>query len=1008
MRDLTVNCRLGALTAMMKALCIGRKGWLVVSRFQVDETVKAAAASIATLYGRKTMGAASPDELATCVPFVSLVESLVVEDELDVANPAVLLALMKAIDTHARIRVDNSIPLGGREIDTVSKIVHAVGIMIRIDPAAPSGMRSRQDAAGSVLDYSYKEMTSQRKMPRYLEVYCEFLCATLRNAESRSEVLALLNVVNNRGLEEKNSDNPAAFVSGSQLVGRSLQSEGSQPFGLDWPQFQPHRGDDPPLVERSNYFAKVKEWCESGREVLLLAGDSGNGKSTIAREAVQRFSSDKSGTRVAYVDASNVHSFIRTLNNYVVDGPFVSEKDAVDAFVMVIGSAEHQSSSTLVLLDNVATFEQIEQIALWAPRVLITAEEQLIPSDFQRPHHRVDIEPMELDVACELINWFRPDERHDSARFAECVGRKPRIIIDCLGMYEPDDMTLDGMSDLIDAEEARLIQRSGTGQRAVDRLYRDYFIRLESQDMAAAMFLACIAHLSLDSVPIDVSGRTLAEYAAQRPEYGAVSPGNARMYAKPLTRRYLVQRNQTAIRIHGVTAGLFRDVTRADRSEIIRAFIAAYFEFRKTTMTHTAGMIYPELVNWAPTICNVLRSIPVDVRNEFDRDKLSYLVADVRIGMTYIGRFKDYIGLIAAPMDDILTFREESERQIALYRFGMLSRSEFADCMENLKSKIPAPLAEFFLNLHRGFAQYQVREFAAKQGSLIRIETIPDESIAFTYRSTLIVTLIETMEWIGVGSVVLGLTHSVDQNELQRFPSMATEVSGMIVGVYSRQWNRSDATAWFTLLSELSHTHGSDESKFYDTHRLTAKAWLLRCSIIDDASAAAASGGFVEAARIQVDYGRRRDAVGLLSESLMINLMYFGGPANYVGLDLDDDRLLKGLLNTLDEPHIACRLSIVKEYVDCREGSVYSLDMTRLVHETDRAWNAYQDARGYRIGLASQVALLHKRNSRKTEMRTAMQRLSTFLHMRGGFTDVTDALQWIESSCVNRNFVLSV
>lgn len=955
--------------------------------------IEAAAVSLAGLYGRATMGAANPVELAACVPFLVFIGSLLQDNgQPKLTDAPAVLNLMRAVDVYARMHPDGTVPLNGRDIATTSNIITAVGIMLRVAPGAPHKMRERQDAAGSILGYSYKEMTKNRKMSGYQKEYCKYIRSVLQDPSSRAEVLRLASAMDHR------VDEPDLVHSSNH----SLSNE--SPNTPDWLRHWSFRNDgDPPLVERPDYFDKVREWFESSNEVLLLAGDSGNGKSTIAKESLQRCIMAVSGALLAYIDASNIHSFTRSLNKYVEGGPYINEKDAVDEFVRAIGTDEHRARGTVVLLDNAVAFEQIEQIAYWSPRVVITAEERLIPEDFPRANVRIDVESMELGAACELISWFRPNELPEAARFAGLVGSKPRIIVDCLGMYEPGDMTLTEMSDLIEEEQVRLIQRSGTSDRAVDRLYRTYFDRLESGDFVASILLACIAHLSVESVPASICGRTIEEFARLNPELGRPNATAISVYAKPLIRRYLVWREGSMICSHGVTTRLFRDVTAAKQADVVEAFVKAYFNLRPRRMKESIGHIYPELVKWAPTICAIIKNIPSVLVASIDSAQIDLLVADVRVGMTSLGRFEDYLDLIHSNNGISLGYIEYSQMLNACYSYGRLRRDEYVSMTKSFRESNPQVKVDLHSDSNLAMAEYKVRDFALKSQLKPSMHAVVLDEAAKTVSSVnYLWRICEISEWLGLGEIAKSAIAAVDRDTLIARPVVAGNAAGAAIRFYRRHPDVDALDSWYAYLRRVGDNEELTGSRLFEASLSGASAWLARGRIFDVASARDASDLFVVAAHDQVVVGYRRMALELFVEAQIIERLF--------GLVVESDqrrKLLQDLLASLDEPHLHCRLKIVEQYLILRDG-MYSLKLGELHDLTVIARDDYEDIVGYSLGLSAQAMLLNGRNSRKGELRKLTRELSRVIESRFAFSGHTDVAEWLSRRISEGNLLVRI
>ncbi|MGW5216360.1 hypothetical protein ACWEQA_00690 [Nocardia sp. NPDC004085] len=974
------------------------------------KTLRAAAQELTQLYNDASRGAVHLDQLGELTYLTALVSEALGPADPGVEDPAILLQMLCAVDGYAKAaanKVAKANRKGQRQHQpTDHDIARAVGDMILLDYDADHGLVARRASAGAKVGTKGREMHDtpdpqrRHKLPAYRRSYVGYLWKTLSTSESRQSVLNRLTTP-----ELIESNEAKVSLPGGKLDSDRIYSEENLAVAVplpseDWLRVAGHtQSDGPPILERTDYLAKVREWVDRDGRVLLLAGDSGNGKSTIARQAL---AGGAQAPSVYYIDAANVHSFTRTINRYLSGGSVVNIKEAVDRFVEMIARREGHIPAPIVFLDNVGNFSEVEPIAVWAPRTLITAEEKLIPNDFEHPHQTIDVEPLPVPLAHQLTAWFRPTESQDAvARFVHAVGCKPRIIVDCLGMFSADDMTLDEMSDLIVDEEARLIQQSGIGRRAVHRLYRSYFIRLESEDVLASLFLACIAHLGLDSVPMDICGRTLAEYVNANPEYGKLSAAAAKVYAQPLIRRYLITQDRAAIRVHGVTTQLFRDVTRDHRADVVRAFIAAYFEIRPRIVTESIGRMYPELVDWAPTICTILKQIPPAVLATIDRDQLNFLAADVRIGMRFLGRFEDYIEMVHTPNGISLGYIEYRELLYACYSFGVLDRVDFAQRLADFHDRTPLPTAELAINFEIARATYKMREFAADPASqILKREALRSPGDLALHKISMVVIICTAFEWLGIGNITRNIFDGINREEFSAYPAIACVLAEHAIEFFGNHGYTDMAETWYAFLSQFRDSSEVADSQAYEASIATGRAWIARSAIHEAATAHIASDAFVAAAHRKVRVGDRRGAARLYVEAVIIDRLF--------RLDYTDDperRSLSQLLDSLDEPHLLCRLEIIDEFVS-QAGSVYRLDLKHVADRTQRVKIQFQDARGYRMGVAAQVVLLRGRRTRKAELRSAIRELATQMALHRGIADEDEAIRWVEANCSDERFML--
>ncbi|UGT62869.1 ATP-binding protein [Nocardia asteroides] len=972
------------------------------------QLLRVVAEELTSLYKHSTCGAVHLDQLGKLDKLRALVAKALGSEDPGVEDPAVLLSVLVALDRFAQgesIKEKKVARKKQNSRGTMSHdIVQAVGEMLLIEDRVEPGLVKRRERAGKKVGTQGREMhddnsQARNKLPLYRRSYVGYLWKTLNDPEIRALILGapvrlplrrefspVCEDIAREGEQvDEVTDTSASLLSGEWVIAA---------------RFGRSADDGPPIIQRPQEIAEIESWISGKQRVLLLAGDSGNGKSTLA---MQTLAASKYASTVYYIDAGNILSLQMTLGKYLPEGPVPDVKKAIDSFVRTLSRADARSIDSIVFLDNVSDFSEVEPIVVWASRTLITAEERIVPTDFIHPFSVIDVEPMPLSSAQQLISWFRPEESAEAVcRFASSVGRKPRIIMDCLAMFPNDNTSLDEMSDLIANEESRLIQRKGeSNRRAVHKLYERYFIRLESEDVIASLLLASIAHLSTDYVPTEVCGETLSRYGTLFPEFGDLSKFAVKAVAEPLHRRYLITRDLKNIRIHGVTAQLFRDVTRANRRDIVHSFIEAYFEFRQSIATARFGRLHPELINWAPTICTVLKQFPVAILETIERNRLDQLVGDVRVGMAYLGRFEDYIEMVYTHNGIAIGYLEYKAMLKACFHFGKISRQEYLDKLRGLvqRDKRVADDPEVLLAVAE--VSYKIREILVEWPVPIpELKSVLQTDIVNVVKLGLALTFSRSLNWVGVGGIMTPqLLSAIDRESLGSFPIYAAGMARHAVEFYGLQGNHEVAKDWHFFMERVQEAPDLADSFGREADSAEGQAWILRSTLSDVDSARQVSDAFVTAAQKHVRAGGRRHAVALYTEAYLIDVVFEVRKAD------DSERSsLRQLLDSLDEPHLQCRIAILEEMA-LQLKSDYVFNLKSLADLTLQAWEAYQDARGRRLGLAAQIAVLRRRSSRKGELRNLLSELAGLVMPHKGFSTNDDALQWLRAVSADPRFM---
>ncbi len=245
-------------------------------------------------------------------------------------------------------------------------------------------------------------------------------------------------------------------------------------------------------------------------------------------------------------------------------------------------------SDFILLVDNVEQWSTVSPLVMRnGPRLLITSEfRDLVPRDI--PHQYLPIEPPSLDIARKIARFLRENESDkDIEDFVEAVGRKPRLIVDCLGMHNEREMPLRTMTLLIENEKSRVVQNRSKHERAVHILYEKYFNRLEARDHQAARCLLSVAFIGEGRTDATVGSLIIAtylatEYGIENPVHGSTWPNTGdvdpaiAVSLNVLMDRHLISRDNRSIYMHGITANLFRDIGETLAFTAYYAVILAY------------------------------------------------------------------------------------------------------------------------------------------------------------------------------------------------------------------------------------------------------------------------------------------------------------------------------------------------------------------------------------------------------------------------------------------------
>lgn len=502
-------------------------------------------------------------------------------------------------------------------------------------------------------------------------------------------------------------------------------------------------------LPRIAYESAVLRWANGGSSTLLIAGDSGNGKSTVASRALMHLSVGAK-PRSIQIDASSPVEIIRSVSALSL-GKCISLQTAID----LLGKEMDKIGDCLLLLDNASSWQTIAPLVYRARKCIVTSESRIIPISVE--HDCIIIDPMDVDESTELIQHFRPNEGVDDARaLAVTLGGKPRLMLDCLGMYDESELTLPEMVSVIRSEQVRILQASGEAMshRAVHILYEKYLDTLEQESPETALMLSVIAWLGNPRLPKSM----LEDYYLNSSPYFAVSPelltsANMKVNLKLLSRRFLIRNSTECVEVHPVTMRLFRDCTEGYAMRFENMTISRYkkLQLNRDGDSMEQHTLSTELLPWFwPVRVSLLRGDLL----QFDRVLRESLLQFLYIAMLQIGNFEDYASLLQRMADNRRAYDLNPCGSLIgqAYEAGILARKELISYvsdngwMSRLNESGQSQLAlQLFL------ATDHVNSNADVTSAVANIQNI--SGAGFTYYDVKLVLMV--LQWIGMDSATM-------------------------------------------------------------------------------------------------------------------------------------------------------------------------------------------------------------------------------------------------------------
>ncbi|MFI6169057.1 hypothetical protein ACIBCN_19925 [Nocardia sp. NPDC051052] len=535
--------------------------------------------------------------------------------------------------------------------------------------------------------------------PDALRVFLQGKLEAVQPDETQLRIGMLLGLV--RGLWGKPLDNRRTAVSkafgeegpkSAALTGRKKRRNKQAKLALAreiLSKRQPTRTgtDKLPFYARPIEQGELLKWTGGNDRIALLAGDSGNGKSSIAIKIFEQVDESLTMRKVA-VDASTRDSQIKSINKYVDSDPDVSLSELQQRFATYLKKLPPRS---ILLIDNAPDWEAIEVLVLWSHRTIVTAEdENIIPSDFGRTLIRVG--PLSLESATQLVKWFR--RRADIAEaehFAEAVNRNPRIIVDCLGMFSEEDMSLEDMSEVVEDDAGAMLETAGTHTRSVHKLYGIYFRQTLKDDPVVRWCIAILAHLNQSVLSKSIAAKTAQEFSSMQDKGKVIHAASVAVPLTTLKSRFLLELTRDDIYMHGVTMRLFRKVTEDYRLNVYMAVVSRYVSDHSRSLATLDEILPGEAILWMPTLMRVVLNVTSDDLSGWFSKDFVFILGELRRGFTQRG---EYIYVQHALEHFIknksFSFVEDShpdaeidEWYMSAYEFGFFSRSTIIKMFEN-------------------------------------------------------------------------------------------------------------------------------------------------------------------------------------------------------------------------------------------------------------------------------------------------------------------------------------
>jgi hypothetical protein len=237
-------------------------------------------------------------------------------------------------------------------------------------------------------------------------------------------------------------------------------------------------------VSRPELEASVEAWLASGVRVLILIGDSGNGKSRLAREVLKRQcnTSDILFVRVNASSRAAIESSLMARCAEFGVTPLGSQ------FVSLFYALKKTGKNFTFLLDDVPEWNDVRDFVDAEVPLVITSWTNIVPREVE--HYEITVRALKEDQARTLVGRFPiATNAQDVGRFLAAIGRKPRVIIDCLSAFEHPGLSLADLCDQLERQPHIILASLSRSERSLVNAYQLLLIQLDASDPHSALLL---------------------------------------------------------------------------------------------------------------------------------------------------------------------------------------------------------------------------------------------------------------------------------------------------------------------------------------------------------------------------------------------------------------------------------------------------------------------------------------------------------------------------------------
>jgi len=354
-------------------------------------------------------------------------------------------------------------------------------------------------------------------------------------------------------------------------------------------------------LRRTSYHDDFGHLLHQGHDLLAITGDSGNGKSRFAYEAVTERC--LSTSEWALVHAESDSALLRSMSRVLAaQGMETAAYDADGLQRAFISYLNGPYAPEFLVLDNASDWQVVSKIVDFAEScvIVITSVQRLIPGS--RKHGEIKIGAMDPTMSVEMVRSLIPDcSAEDAALLAHLAGGKPLIVEGtCHHVLQSYGvLTLQQFLEEFSVDASSAVRfRNIPAEETLTYVYKKILDKLSVAEPGAMAILGYVAFLADEPVPLS--------FLEEVQKADQVPKNIFRNDMATLLDTALVDLSEEQVTINSLTRELVQAYGANWKHKIC---LRLHHALSKYLRQNSANILNIDLFVWMPHIDSVLRSL---------------------------------------------------------------------------------------------------------------------------------------------------------------------------------------------------------------------------------------------------------------------------------------------------------------------------------------------------------------------------------------------------------------